>query len=325
MPFSLRSGAVVLVSSYCALAADFQRGVNFTAEFPGGYSSPAAREMVRKLPAYGVDAIALVPYAFMPDSSSPRVIIPSRRDSLEGEDGIKELAAAAHQLGMKVLLKPQIWLRGSYPGDITFPSDAAAKAWFEEYARFIDHEAGVAAAIHADLFCVGVEFGKLVRYDAEWRKLIAHTRLRYNGKLVYAANSGPEFESLGFWDVLDYIGLNEYYPLPDDLSAAAIVRKVETVQRRFHKPVIFTEAGFSSSEAPQRAPWDETPGKLALRDQARCYDAVLRAFYKQPWFHGVYWWKVGSNGFGGLEDGSHTPWGKPAMEVLRRWYLHGGR
>ena len=30
----------------------------------------------------------------------------------------------------------------------------------------------------------------------------------------------------------------------------------------------------------------------------------------------MYWWKVGSNRFGGSQDGSHTPWRKPAMEML---------
>jgi hypothetical protein len=34
----------------------------------------------------------------------------------------------------------------------------------------------------------------------------------------------------------------------------------------------------------------------------------------------MYWWKVGSNGFGGPKDRSHTPWRKPAMEVVRKWY-----
>ena len=39
----------------------------------------------------------------------------------------------------------------------------------------------------------------------------------------------------------------------------------------------------------------------------------------------MYVWKVGTNGFGGLNDGSHTPWDKPAMQVLRRWYQKPGR
>ena len=73
-----------------------------------------------------------------------------------------------------------------------------------------------------------------------------------------------EFEGIAFWDALDYIGLNNYYPLPDDLSTGAVVARVEAVQRKFKRPVIFTEAGFSSYEAPHRAPWDETPRRLAL-------------------------------------------------------------
>ena len=153
----------------------------------------------------------------------------------------------------------------------------------------------------------------------------ARARKLYKGPLVYAATQGPEFEGIKFWDALDYIGLNNYYPLPDDLSTAAVVQKVETVQRKFQKPVIFPEAGFASLKAPHRAPWDETPRELSPSDQARCYEAVLRAFYTKPWFHGVYWWKVGTNGYGGMHDGSHTPWGKPAMDVVARWYKDGGR
>ena len=82
--------------------------------------------------------------------------------------------------------------------------------------------------------------------------------------------------------------------------------------------MIFPEAGFASLEAPHRAPWDETSRKLSMEDQARCYEAIYKAFWGKPWFKGIYWWKIGTNGFGGPGDG-HTPWGKPAMEVVRRW------
>ena len=59
--------------------------------------------------------------------------------------------------------------------------------------------------------------------------------------------------------------------------------------------------------------------------QASCYEAICRAFYQKPWFEGMYWWKIGTDGEGGPADASLTPWGKPAMEVLSRWYLHGDR
>ena len=72
---------------------------------------------------------------------------------------------------------------------------------------------------------------------------------------------------------------------------------------------------------PNRAPWDETPRKVSLEHQARGYEAIFKAFWDKPWFSGIYWWRVGSNGEGGADDGHHTPWGKPAMDVVSRYYL----
>jgi hypothetical protein len=299
----------------------FQKGVNFTAEFPGGYPSENARQMLRGLPKHGVNAIALVPYGFS-ERSSGHV---GWGGGLEREDSMEQLSRVAHQLNIKVLLKPQVWVRQGFPGDLEFSSAQIRSQWFAEYLRFVEHYAEIAKRIHADMFCVGVEFQKLAKYDSEWRKIIARARDIYPGPLVYAATQGPEFETIKFWDQLDYIGLNNYYPLPDDLSTDAIVRKVELVQHAFHKPIIFTEAGFSSFESPHREPWAEKPGKVSLAEQARCYEAVLQAFYRKPWFQGVYWWKIGTDGHGGSEDGSLTPWGKPAMDVVTRWYLRGGR
>ena len=88
--------------------------------------------------------------------------------------------------------------------------------------------------------------------------------------------------------------------------------------------MVFPEAGYPSLVEAHREPWAEQPREISLEAQARCYEAVFEAFYLKPWFQGVYWWKVGSNGFGGPDDGSHTPWGKPAMDVVTKWYLRGG-
>jgi hypothetical protein len=264
-----------------------------------------------------------VPYGFSP-RDTPAVRF-GGRNIWESDQSIEQIAGYAHSKGLRVFLKPQIWVRGSFPGDLHYEKTEDRARWFAEYRRFLEHYANLATRIKADLLAVGVEFGKLSRYEKEWRALIARARELYKGPLVYAAVQGPEFETLAFWDALDYIGLNNYYPLPDSLDTAAVVRKVEAVQRKFGKPVIFPEAGFSTFEAPHREPWDETPRKLAPADQARAYEAVLQAFYQKPWFFGVYWWKVGTNGYGGASDGSHTPWGKPAMDVIRKWYTGSGR
>jgi len=298
----------------------FQRGVCFTAEAGVGYHSQQARNMLAKLPAYGVNAIALVPYGF--SRSSPITIRPAGRGSWESDEGVEILAALAHSQELKVLLKPHVW---RVTEDRLQTAEARAQ-WFRQYASFIEHYARLASRTHADLFAVGTEFGWLAQYEKEWRDIIARVRALYKGPMTYCATQGPEFETIQFWDALDYIGLDNYYPLPDDYSAADVVRKVEQVHKKYGKPVVFTEAGFSAVINAHRAPWeDETSKPLSLETQVRAYEALLHAFYDKPWFHGVYWWKVGTNGYGGPENNSMTPWRKPAMEVVKRYYTSGRR
>lgn len=304
-------------------AVFFQHGINLTAEFPDGYDSRRVPALLDSLKSYGVDTVALVPYGFSGPGTG--TVQYGGNNTMEGDDGIAAVAAQAHQRGMRVFLKPQIWAGRSFPGDLDYPDAAPRARWFAAYGGFVDHYAALATRIHADLFAVGVEFVKLSQYDAEWRVLIARARKLYTGPVTYAANFGPEFETVKFWDGLDYIGLNNYYPLPDDLRTEEVVAKVAAVQKRFGKPVIFPEAGYPSVEGSHREPWAEPRRAVSLEAQSRCYEALYRAFYTQPWFQGMYWWKVGTNGFGGPEDGSHTPWRKPAMDTVKRWYREGGR
>ncbi len=297
-----------------------QKGVSLAAEFPDPYGSSAAREMLKALKGNGVNAVALVPYGATQIGSIE--IRAFGRHSLESEEGISETARVAHALGMKVMLKPGIWVgRGSYAGNLEFASAARQAKWFDAYTQFILHYARLATQVHADIFCVGGEFVHLSPDACAWRKIIAQVRSVYPGPLTYAASFGEEFEHIRFWNALDYIGLQEYYPLPPNLSTAALIAHVEGVQKKFNKPVIFTEAGFPSVPGAGEHPWDSSArGPVALALQARCYEVIFRAFYDQPWFEGMYWWKVGTNDFGGRRDRSLTPWGKPAMAIVKRWY-----
>lgn len=303
----------------------FQKGVSFSAEFPNPYASPGARQMLRALRDDGVNAVALVPYGGM-QLGSPE-IQGFGRHSWESDEGLRELTRMAHAIGMKVMLKPGIWIRGGhFGGEIEFSSPVSRDEWFDNYGRFIERYAKLAAENHVDLFCVGGEFIRMSAFDGKWRKIIANIRSVYPGPLTYAANFGEEYQTLKFWDALDFIGLQEYYPLPNDLSTAALVEKVEAVQKRAHKPVIFTEVGFPSAPDGNRHPWqDGKSGKADPELQSQCYRAIFQAFYCKPWFEGMYWWKVGTNGFGGADDTSLTPWCKPAMQVIKNWYVSNNR
>jgi hypothetical protein len=296
----------------------FHRGVNFTAN-GYGYESEQARSLLGRLPEFGIQSIAVVPYGGM-DRRTLRVS-PARPGTWESDAGVEIITAKAHGLGMRVMLKPHVWRpQGDQP-----LSEEARTVWFREYTVFIEHYARLAQRIHADTLCIGVEFGQLTEFEPQWRAIIAQVRSHYSGPLVYAANHGREFESIRFWDALEYIGLDNYYPLPDDYSAAEIVRKVEEVAKRYDRPVLLTEAGYSSAVNSHRTPWaDHPPSPLSLEEQVRCYEAIFAAFHEKPWFAGVYWWKIETDGAGGPADNSMVPWGKPAMQTLKKWYTRRG-
>lgn len=297
----------------------FHKGVTFSAEVGAPYHTDKARATLRLLPRYGIDAIALVPYG-VKKHKPLGISVPPQEWTLSTDNGIEELSALARSIGLKVFLKPQV----SGAASVRLEGFGERERWFAQYLAFIEHYARLANRIHADLFCVGVEYEQISRFQNEWRQIIRRVRSVYPGPLVYAANFGTEFENLEFWDELDYIGLDNYYPLPDDLSTEDVVRRVERVQEKFKRPIIFTEVGFPSGEKPNREPWSEGFHGYAPREQALCYEAVFKAFYGKPWFQGMYWWKIGSDSSGYVrspESSTLSPWMRPAMDVLAKWYL----
>jgi hypothetical protein len=50
------------------------------------------------------------------------------------------------------------------------------------------------------------------RHERFWRDLIAQARAVYDGPLTYGANF-DQYDQVGFWDALDAVGLNAYFPL----------------------------------------------------------------------------------------------------------------
>src|SRR5580693_6148350 len=93
----------------CAAEPFFQKGVNFTAEGPLGYSPAAAVGMLDQLRTDGVNAIALVPYGFC----GKREPVIRFGGGWESAESIEAVTALAHQRGIKVMLKPQLWAHGS--------------------------------------------------------------------------------------------------------------------------------------------------------------------------------------------------------------------
>ena len=251
----------------------------------------------------------------------------------ETDGGLAETSRLAHQAGIKVALKPHIWLHGGdWCGDIRMRSEADWREWFDQYTTFITHYAALAEREGIEMLCVGTELKNTSSREADWRRVIAAVRRVYRGRLTYAANWDGEVDSVRFWDALDDISVQAYYPLSSAGNPGLAElqsgwrrwdRELERAAARWNRRVIFTEVGYKSARHSAERPWEWEPdGPVDLELQSRCYEALFRTFWTRPWFGGLFLWKWAPRygDAGGPEDREFTPQHKPAEEVLRRWF-----
>jgi hypothetical protein len=324
--------ALLSCSSSTRPLPSFQRGMTLAHELRAnqGYGSEAAFKQLVRLKELGVNSVTLVPYGF---TRAPEETDVRWKGSSETDDRVTRTIREARRLGLATVLKPQLWSERGWTGDIVFTDAAAFRLWMESYRRFILHYARMAELERADLLVVGTELGGLTVHQADWRALIREVRSVYSGPLTYAANWGQEFEALAFWDELDFLGVNFYYPLaaPGEQPRAGsprlkeLERMLEEMSRKHRKPVLFTEVGYAASAAAAVEPWKEENAPLDPAMQARCYEVIFQSFYGKRWLAGLHWWKWPSHGEGSMDDPTFSPLGKPALGVLERWYGNGAR
>ncbi len=311
------------------------RGFNYAHEgyrTYDGYLSERSDKSLARLAELGANGVAILPYALMSSPDHPLPLRPPDRVGSETDQAVIQAVWAAQGQGLTILLKPHIWLRGSWPGEIQMRSRDEWNQFFEYYERWILHYAILAEIHQVPALSVGVELSKAtLGHEREWKELVSRLRGVYSGALVYAANWGEEFESLDFWDVFDYLGVDAYYPLSDDPDASdevlrrgadAMLDRIEKVQRRFEKPVLFTEMGFASARGAWVRPWEgnrvEEPSPI---DQLRSYRAVIRAMEGREWIGGVFWCEWPSDLRRARKDRrGFMPNGKPVEALLRQWF-----
>ncbi|NIR47899.1 hypothetical protein GWO43_05545 [candidate division KSB1 bacterium] len=316
----------------------FQKGFCYAHEgyqIYNGYLSRKSFESLKKLRSLGTEWISLSPFGYLrrPNQSEPFRF--SFGPGSENDESLITATMYARELGMGVMLKPHVLMWGphwGWPGDVNMESEAGWQKFFKYYYKWIRHYALLAEMYDLDILCIGVELMQTTRdHQDEWRDIIAKIRQIYHGPLVYAANWWQEFEQITFWEELDYIGLNLYYPLSkkdtvtvDDLKKGMSqgIPIIEKVVRKYDKPLLLTEVGFTSTEKPWKTPHERRRDASAyLEHQVMCYQAIFESFWDQDWFHGFYWWKWPTY----LEDGGKhhtgfTPNGKPAEKVVTEWY-----
>jgi hypothetical protein len=281
----------------------------------------------------GVNWISQTPFGWSPSLTSTEVRYESNGGLWgESDEGLVKTAAWARELGIKTLLKPHLWVRhGEWPGDIAMTTDDAWKQWFASYEAFILHYARLAEANKFEALAIGTELGKTTGRTAEWKRIVARVREVYHGRLTYCANWNEEPERVEFWDGLDFIGVQAYYPLADidrpskkQIAAkwAPIAAKLSALSQRTGKAIVFTEVGFKSHEGALKEPWQwETNGAVDVELQRDAFAAMFETFWAKSWFGGLFVWKWHPVLHpDGRRDRDFTPQGKPALSVIKAYY-----
>jgi len=245
-------------------------------------------------------------------------------------DELRTAIRQTHALGMRVLLKPHVDLIDNHMpcgkywrGDIGKDFDAEQwNAWFESYEAMFLPLATMAEEEGVEALSMNCELIHANKQSDLWKKLVAKTRAIFSGKLTVAANWYPGPTGVDWWSVLDWIGIDAYYPLKSTtmdglrhewdvlLDALDLVHKVE------NKPVLFTEVGFPSGSGLR----DDHPTAADYALQATQYEALMLATQSRSWFLGFHWWNWDTDPGYAQGDSCFTPQWKPSSAVLAQYY-----
>lgn len=308
------------------------KGISFVAP-----RNPFSQDPMIEIRELGVDWIAAIPYGFT-RLGNPQMIhdtTSSRQWWGEKPPGTRETIRLAHASGIKVMLKPQVWIPGSWPGGLDFDSESEWEQWEKGYREYIMIYARIAQQMGAELFCVGTEFKVgVVKREAFWRHLIQEVREVYSGKLTYASN-WDEFPHVPFWDALDIIGIDAYFPLSDEetpsveelvRSWAPVKERIEVFSKEQNRPVLFTEYGYLSVSGCAGKTWilekDRAPLTVNEQAQANAVEALYETYWGEDWWLGGFIWKWYPTlpNRPGRREKDYTPQGKLAQEVMREWF-----
>jgi hypothetical protein len=279
--------------------------------------------------------VALMPFGFIKELKSPEVQYNSKKQWFgETKKGLLHYAAVFQKKAVKIMVKPQIWvLKGEYTGNIEMNTEKNWKMLENSYEKFILDYASIASEINADVLCIGTELEKFVANRPKyWKELIVKIKKIYKGKLTYAAN-WDEFKRVPFWNQLDYIGIDAYFPLSAKRTPSVLdfekgwiphKKEIKRVQKKFNRPIVFTEYGYRSVDFTGDKPWEskKIKGHVNLEAQKNGTQAIYNQFWKEDWFVGGFLWKWFHNyeKSGGETNNRFTPQNKPTEKLIKKLY-----
>lgn len=285
-----------------------------------------------QLRAIHVNAISLIPYAFV-DVDNAAIRYNNKRQWWgEKTEGIIASNQLAHNSKMTVMLKPHLWINhGFYTGNLNFKTDAEWVKWEADYDKYILDFAKLAQTEKIELFCFGTELGNAIAKRPQyWSDLIVKIRKIYSGKLTYAAN-WDDFDKVPFWNELDFIGIDAYFPLSNAVTPTVAelnkawqehILKMDKLQAKIKKKILFTEFGYRNSDQAAKEPWSENQHIKNNLAQANAFESLFQSLSQKSWFAGGFAWKWYADDYYKQKQNNidYTPQEKPALEIIKKWY-----
>lgn len=274
-----------------------------------GGDSVAAHN-ITQVTAINANWISQTPFGWMNGHQDDTVHLNNKRAWWgEADRGVGHTTKLAKDGKVKTMLKPHIWIMNSgdkWRSDIEMKSAEDWKIWFASYTDWIMHYAHLAEEHQMESLCIGTELQIATRdFPEEWRKIIKSVRGVYSGELTYAANWYKEYEDITFWDDLDYIGIQAYFPLSsgDNPNKKSLIKEwkkhkkaIEKVSSKYKKAVVFTEIGYKNTADAAKEPWTWPQNmdhdiEVSEETQINCYEALFEATWNEDWMKGIFIWK----------------------------------
>ncbi|MFP4845067.1 glycoside hydrolase family 113 [Winogradskyella sp. PE311] len=323
-------GVLLIALSACNGQVEKINGVSFVA-------SGGSIDQTNVQPVVNVNAnyAAIMPFGFMRSLDHAEIIHNTERQWFgETRAGAKQYIDELRKKQIKIMVKPQIWVRrGEFTGLIEMADETNWKLLEKSYTSFIIEYAELAEEVNAEILCIGTELENFVKNRPEyWNTLITKIKTIYKGKLTYAAN-WDEYKRTPFWDQLDYLGVDAYFPVSDkqtpsfeDCMEGWKKHKpvIKDMSIKYEKPILFTEYGYRSVDYSGKKPWvsDRSMNKVNLDAQVNTTKALYETFWKEDWFAGGFIWKW-FNSYeksGGIDNPMFTPQNKPVESTIKSYY-----
>jgi len=287
-------------------------------------------DSLEKVKGVGANWVAVVPYAFCNAQTAEIIFDHPRQWWGEKPDGVSETIKMAKSLGLKVMLKPHLWVSGQgWAGDLNFDSDSLWHVFEQQYTHYISTYAKIADSMNVELYCIGTEIRRSTEKRKDyWLDLISTTQGHFDGQLTYAAN-WDEYDRISFWDQLDYIGIDAYFPLSDnknpkkeDLIMAweQPKKEIQKLSEKFQTPIVFTEFGYESIDYNTMGHWKFSKDTLSVNfeNQQIAFEALFQKFASENWWRGGFVWKwhLNRNGLDRRNIKAYTPQNKPALKSI---------